>query len=377
MAACEVCGRTILKGERTEPYVVPDGSLRQVCDLCVRRAEGAGWIRESAHRELPAEVPGTEQRRSLLSRLRQRYENGPRVGDRQREPSGAVGAEEPVDERPEVPWDEYEEAAEEGGSARAEPERYAGEDGAREQPWERSADDRLSYEDVSPAPERYEPSYRSDYPEADIDAADPEAELAAPDPDEDHLDADAYPGHSLPGDHLDDQRESLGSEEGNGEDPYGRSAYGADDPYEETAADERGAEEPSYEGPRRRRERRARGRVRDPRQVRAIPTGAEAKVERALEIFNGSDYRRTVGGLVRTLGDPWVTALPLIETPSEVTIVVAWELSWYQYRVDLSDTVEPVALLRKGTELDELETELREWNVTTDAEGALVPGAPA
>src|SRR5918997_4046725 len=77
MAACEVCGRTILKGERTEPYVVQDGSRRMVCELCTGRAEGAGWLRESAHADLPATSPGAEPRRGLLTRLRRRRENGP------------------------------------------------------------------------------------------------------------------------------------------------------------------------------------------------------------------------------------------------------------------------------------------------------------
>src|ERR671916_203000 len=79
MVACDVCGRTILKGERTEPFLVPDGSRRLVCELCTRRAEQAGWLRESAHADMPTTVPRAEPRRSILGRLRARRDaaNGP------------------------------------------------------------------------------------------------------------------------------------------------------------------------------------------------------------------------------------------------------------------------------------------------------------
>jgi hypothetical protein len=42
---CEVCGRTILKGERTRRYVSPDGEQREVCDLCRPRVEAERWVR--------------------------------------------------------------------------------------------------------------------------------------------------------------------------------------------------------------------------------------------------------------------------------------------------------------------------------------------
>ena len=45
---CEVCGRTILRGERTRLYVTPGGERVTVCPLCVSRAEALDWI--------PAEV---------------------------------------------------------------------------------------------------------------------------------------------------------------------------------------------------------------------------------------------------------------------------------------------------------------------------------
>jgi hypothetical protein len=54
-----------------------------------------------------------------------------------------------------------------------------------------------------------------------------------------------------------------------------------------------------------------------------------------------------------------------------VDLVVAWELSWYQYRVDLGDAHQPVTLLEKGHELEELDAALREWNGSVAEDGTL------
>ncbi len=105
--------------------------------------------------------------------------------------------------------------------------------------------------------------------------------------------------------------------------------------------------------------------------MRAVPTTAEGRIERALELFNGSPHQRTMAGLARTLGAPWVTAVPQTDQPSAVTVLVAWELSWYRYRVDLGDELDPVALLEKGEEIEQIDESLRDWNATLDAEGRL------
>src|SRR6059058_1061780 len=75
--SCAVCGRTILKGERTEAYLAPGGQRKLVCELCIGRADHEGWIRESAHGDMPAARP-REQRRPLFGRLRrERREEAP------------------------------------------------------------------------------------------------------------------------------------------------------------------------------------------------------------------------------------------------------------------------------------------------------------
>jgi hypothetical protein len=108
--------------------------------------------------------------------------------------------------------------------------------------------------------------------------------------------------------------------------------------------------------------------------VRAVPTTAEGKVERALELFNGSAHQRTVAGLARTLGPPWVSALPDPNQASAVSVLVAWELSWYRYRVDLGDEADPVMMLDKGEEIDQIDEPLRAWNAGLDDDGRVVAG---
>ena len=134
--------------------------------------------------------------------------------------------------------------------------------------------------------------------------------------------------------------------------------------YEEPVAEQ---QQPAYTPP----PRQAR---RDARHVRAVPTNAQVKVERALELFNTSQHVRTIAGIAKTLGEPWVCAFPQAEAPAEVTIVVAWELSWYCYRVDLGDADDPVTLVDKGQELDELDEAMRDWNATALGDGRLAIG---
>jgi hypothetical protein len=239
--SCDICQRTILKGERTEAYLAPGGQRHTVCELCTDRAYNEGWIRESAHGDMPASTRRPQERRSLFGRMKRRRD-----------------AAEPM----EVPADEYAEHV------------LPGTNGG-EPPAELPV-------------EHYEAAPASDLP--------PPAPAPAP--------------------------------------------------------------------PRRR----------DARHVRAVPTNAQVKVERALELFNNSEHVRTIGGISRTLGEPWVSATPLAEAPSEVSITVAWELSWYRYRVDLGDADDPVTLVSKGQELEELDGSMRDWNASALPDGKLAVG---
>jgi hypothetical protein len=240
VVACDVCGRTILKGEHVEPFLAPGGHRHDVCDLCAVRAQHHGWIRESTAGDLPARMPRSEPRRGVLGRLRRRRPAEPAARPEHHEPRPA------------------EQEAMQGPIEGAEPSE------------QRPADE--------PAP-------------------------------------------------------------------------------------------PPRERPR--------TKPKDPRHVRAMPTTPEGKVERAIELFNRSSHQRTIAGLARTLGPAWVSAQPDDSQQSAVSVLVAWELSWYRYRVDLGDEADPVEMLEKGEEMDEIDESLRHWNGGLDDQGRVVAGDPA
>jgi hypothetical protein len=240
--ACDICGRTLLRGEAAVPFLA-GGQRRQVCELCTARAAHEGWIREAGGDELGVGAAGLEgRRRSFVGRLWRR--------ERSRSPA-AQPAEPQVIE----------------GALAA--ELVAGE-----------------------------------HPVADVEAAPPPAPS---------------------------RRRGASSRE------RGREA-------ESESSSRRGAGTDA-EPPR------------EPRHVRAVPTNAELKMSRALEVFNASEHVRTVGGVARSLGPPAVSVRPLPERPSVVGITVMWELSWYRFEVDLSDEAGGVLRAGHGTELSELTPE--------------------
>jgi hypothetical protein len=56
-------------------------------------------------------------------------------------------------------------------------------------------------------------------------------------------------------------------------------------------------------------------------------------------------------------------------------ITVAWDISWYQFMVDLSDSNDPVRMEAKGEEVHQLSEEARNWNARADRDGRLAIGA--
>jgi hypothetical protein len=100
-------------------------------------------------------------------------------------------------------------------------------------------------------------------------------------------------------------------------------------------------------------------------------TGGEVKIVRALEVFNAGEHPRRVAGVARSLGAPSVNVRPLAASGSTVAIVVAWELSWYRYEVDLGDEAAGANVVAQGTELSELAPEDRVANAAADAAGTL------
>jgi hypothetical protein len=101
-------------------------------------------------------------------------------------------------------------------------------------------------------------------------------------------------------------------------------------------------------------------------------SGADAQALRALEAFNAGEHPRRVAGVSRSLGEPSVSVRPLAESgETVVAIVVAWELSWYRYEVDLSDEAPSANVVVQGTELSELSAEDRLANGVAALDGSL------
>jgi len=99
------------------------------------------------------------------------------------------------------------------------------------------------------------------------------------------------------------------------------------------------------------------------------------RFERAIARFNGSDAGRTAAGLTRTLGAPSVSVGDLAGAEEVVRVTVAWELTWYQWGVDLGDELRPVFELEKGFEVSEIDAAARQWNASAH-DGRIVMVAP-
>ena len=109
----------------------------------------------------------------------------------------------------------------------------------------------------------------------------------------------------------------------------------------------------------------------EPRHVRAIPASLEQRIAAGVEAFNSSEHPRTIAGIGRSLGLPVASVHPADSAPGTVRIVLAWELCWYRYEVDLRDDPGAVRLNAQGNELDELAPKELEGNATADEDGVL------
>jgi hypothetical protein len=105
--------------------------------------------------------------------------------------------------------------------------------------------------------------------------------------------------------------------------------------------------------------------------LRRLSESELATVE-AADHFNASQYRRTVGGIAKSLGEPRVSIVPLSGVNPDVVVTVAWEISWYQYRVT-PDSAQPVRLAERGHEPSELEGSFTDWNAHLEDDGRVVP----
>ena len=98
----------------------------------------------------------------------------------------------------------------------------------------------------------------------------------------------------------------------------------------------------------------------------------ELAIVEAADLFNTSPFRRTIHGVARSLGEPEVSIVPLSGVSGEMIITVAWEISWYQYRVS-PDAAQPIRLAERGHDLGDVEERFREWNARLGDDGRLMP----
>lgn len=247
-----MCGRRLLRGERPDVFLAA-GDSRTVCELCVPRAAGEGWMRASdAPAAGSAHVPRPQRGRSLLERLRQRYG---RLQEPRRVSSFELAQADPAD----ALWH--------GGA----------------QAWDPPPRDRDEQERA--------------YAGAPLLASE-EEEAAGLDADE--LDAVGAPHAPL-------------------------------------------------------------------RQVE----GPDAVLRQALEIFNASECAARVAGIARALGEPKATVRAEPEVEDRVRVVVAWELCWYRYDVDLRERPATIALVDDGTELEQLDPADALGNASANERGEL------
>ena len=81
---------------------------------------------------------------------------------------------------------------------------------------------------------------------------------------------------------------------------------------------------------------------------------------------------RTVDGISRSLGEPKASIVVLPGPNAEVVVTIAWEISWYQYRVS-PGSPQPVRLAERGLEPGELDSKFSDWNASYESGTGILP----
>jgi hypothetical protein len=98
----------------------------------------------------------------------------------------------------------------------------------------------------------------------------------------------------------------------------------------------------------------------------------ELAMVEASDLFNESAFRRTIAGIAKSLGAPKASIVPLSGTSAEVVLTVAWDISWYQYRIT-PDSGQPVRLAERGDDPRQLEAMFTGWNAKLTPDGRIAP----
>jgi hypothetical protein len=104
-------------------------------------------------------------------------------------------------------------------------------------------------------------------------------------------------------------------------------------------------------------------------EIRDAPVTAEGAAVEGVEAFNESQYRRTMSGISKSLGEPRVSVVPLPGTRPDVVVTIAWDISWYQYRVDAAGGL--IRLEDRGDDPEDLDERWQRWNAHLAEDGRL------
>ena len=98
----------------------------------------------------------------------------------------------------------------------------------------------------------------------------------------------------------------------------------------------------------------------------------EIALVEAAELFNATQFRRTIAGVAKALGEPQASITPLSGVNAEMVLTFAWDISWYQYRVS-PESSQPVRVAERGQDIADLEPSFQHWNATVTEDGRLIP----
>ncbi len=100
-----------------------------------------------------------------------------------------------------------------------------------------------------------------------------------------------------------------------------------------------------------------------------VTTSGARMAARTVDLYNHSAHPRTLSGIARSLGAPWVTVRPV--EGSRMQVVIAWELTWYRFEVDLARESDGVRAAGHGSSLQDLAPGEVEPNAVADEHGYL------
>jgi hypothetical protein len=140
-----------------------------------------------------------------------------------------------------------------------------------------------------------------------------------------------------------------------------------------------------HQPPRRRRSRSLWSSLLGTRPAEAEPVVAEPILRRlsdeelalveAADLFNQSQFRRTVAGVTKALGPPKASIVPLSGVNAETVLTFAWDITWYQYRVS-PESGQPIRIEGRGHDMAEIDAGYTAWNAHLGDDGRVIPDIP-